>query len=251
MLRVAIGAGGFGVIVGLVIGSFSASGIVDMTVSAGMLLVAWIIGIISIAVSEPVWGLPKKYRLLATVICSVGLGAVLVGVGYWQYKHFPTKEIKNARLEYNGMTTEKSKSDSKVIEIYPHLLNRGDKAARGNEMAFAHVVVEKRLDDVIEDKDMAIVQETADKMPIPPVTGNEIQPGENAFPADQARTITEEEWNEIGSGNKLLYIFINSKYTDETMQLGSYFISELCGFYHPATSSMTQCHSHNRVYRLN
>jgi hypothetical protein len=118
-------------------------------------------------------------------------------------------------------------------------------------MAFSRAVADEKMDAALQHKNMAIVQELADKLSIPPVTGNEIQPGENAFPSDSPRTTTEEQWSNITSGKQLLYVFMIEKYTDETMQLGSYFVTEVCGIFYPSTATFEKCHSHNRIYRVN
>src|SRR5260370_42210613 len=92
ILRVAIGAGGSGLVLGLVIGSFSAAGIVDMTVAAVMLLAAWIIGAIAITASEPIWGLPPKLRLPVIIGANFALALLLGLIGLYQYYHLPVPE---------------------------------------------------------------------------------------------------------------------------------------------------------------
>jgi hypothetical protein len=107
VVRIAIGSGGTGLVIGLIGGSFSASGIVSMMVAVIMLIFAWVVGAVAITVSEPVWGLPSSYRLGASLFTIFALGFVLGGIGWFQYQHMPVPDRGTASLTLNETTLRK------------------------------------------------------------------------------------------------------------------------------------------------
>jgi hypothetical protein len=115
LLRVAIGAGGSGLVLGLVIGSFSAAGIVDMTVAVTMLLAAWIIGTVAITASEPIWGLAPKLRWPVIIGTSVALAVFLGLIGLYQSNHLPISEKQSARLQVATVVPVRIPSTGKNI----------------------------------------------------------------------------------------------------------------------------------------
>src|SRR5579871_3856053 len=90
--RILLGAGATGLFAALIIASFSASGVIDMTLAIALLGVAWIVGVGAVLVSEPLLGLQPRIRWPAAAIVSIALAAAIVGLGFYENAHFPAEK---------------------------------------------------------------------------------------------------------------------------------------------------------------
>jgi len=67
-----------------------------------------VIGVIAITVSEPIWGLPHRFRIIAIFLASVTLGLILWAIWLYQLKHLPIQEKGNASLQIGSVTPQKN-----------------------------------------------------------------------------------------------------------------------------------------------
>jgi hypothetical protein len=79
-----IGASGTALVIGFAIGSFGPAGLLNMMTSYVMLAAAWLIGTITIAISEWLWGFPATHRIVVGASASLLLGVALVGIGSYE-----------------------------------------------------------------------------------------------------------------------------------------------------------------------
>jgi hypothetical protein len=80
-----ISAGGTALVVTLAIGSLSPAGLINMATAYGMLVAAWVLGILVIVFSETVWGFPVRHRVIFGVGGSLTLGLLLFSLGRYEY----------------------------------------------------------------------------------------------------------------------------------------------------------------------
>jgi hypothetical protein len=247
LLRVAIGAGGSGLVVGLVVGSFSSAGIVDMTVSSVMLAVAWIVGILSIAVSEPVWRLSIPFRVISVVFSGIVLGCVLSSIGIYQYVHLPVPDKGHAELQFVTASPIKDPTTGNSF-INLQVNNIGTLSA----LHMVDVAVGELSDRVLTKSETDTMMSSlynrlndADKLA--PINNN-VQHA-SGFVVSLSKslrdstgfTVTDQQLVEINNYRQLLYVFFLARYEDEITSGSSYWNLQLCGYFSLTTAFWHNC----------
>jgi len=80
------GAGATGVGIGLAIGSFTPSGLLNMATAYAMLAGGWVATSLAIVVSEWVWEYPAKHRVLVAMASCGILGAAFIWLGHYEFE---------------------------------------------------------------------------------------------------------------------------------------------------------------------
>jgi hypothetical protein len=83
LLGTFVGAGGTGLIVALVLGAFSASGVVNMATVHVLLILAWVVMTAIIFASEWIWRRPIRYRLAFGLAGSLFIAIGMYGMDVW------------------------------------------------------------------------------------------------------------------------------------------------------------------------
>ena len=250
VLRVAIGSGGTGLVVGLVASSFSAAGIVDMTVAAAMLLAAWVIGTVSITVSEPVWGLAPRYRLGASLGTIAILTILLAGIGWFQHNHLPIPDKGAAQMTLSRVDIEGIPKTS-AYQFNAVIHNDGTASAIEENTAVAgklsdHLLSKDDIDVImakLEKFNLAIERQGPLHFQIPKshsrvITLSEVDDLDTQVTKKFIQA-TANQIKEITNGDLSLYVFLLTKYEDETITGNGYWQTETCGYY---TASFVHYH---------
>jgi hypothetical protein len=243
VVRIAIGSGGTGLVIGLIGGSFSASGIVSMTVAAIMLAFAWAVGAVAITVSEPVWGLPSRYRLFASLSTILALGIVLGGIGWFQHEHMPIAERGTARLGLKQILQQKFPGES-TTNFNVNVQNDGNAIALNQATILAGklspVVLPQEQADEAMKKLHRLLSENEKRGPnhvqLAPtfgqiVTLSDIDDITLDPPTKVFINATDSQVKDFNDGKLVLYVFFLSHYEDETIQGHAYWKSEACAYY--------------------
>lgn len=249
VIRVAIGSGGMGLVIGLVGSSFSTSGIVSMTVAATMLLIAWAIGAVAITVSEPVWGLASNYRVVISLSCIVLLAAGLSGIGLYQSKHMPVVDKGTARVVIDQATFERLPGQT-VSRIDVALKDNGTAVALEYTLAVAgKVVTEKTLSP---DQITAYMEKVRHYVVESDANGPhhlKLIPGINqlVWLSDIENInkdfifLNESQIGDFNNGKLGVYIFLFGRYEDETITGSAYWEIQSCGIYTATLAYLHNC----------
>jgi len=235
--RIFLGAGATSLVAALVIGSFSASGVIDMTLAITLLAAAWLIGMGAIVVAEPIL-VPPRIRWPATGVAAVVLAAALAGLGFYENKHFPLAPIKEGAHLISTLSPLK-KGDTKIVVTVE---NKGDLIARiRSENGQDWVIVDHRLSEREEDYYYAQAKAAL------PLIGTGLD-----LPRDTARTFNidlpfaDSQIDEVAAGTKYLYLFFVIAFTDATSNASEHFVGTLCGKYFKYLDAPTACLGHNK-----
>jgi hypothetical protein len=238
-MRILFGAGATSLVAALIIGSFSASGVIDMTLAAVLLAASWLIGVGAIAVSEPLLGLPKKARWPVTIITAVVLAGAITGIGFYESAHFPAEKPKEgARLWITG--TGIKKGDSKVTL---NAVNKGDLDARVWANGSTNIVVADHMLSEKEEDEWVLKTEKA--LPLKG-TGGEFLKGDS-HRIDLELGVSDAHYDAIIAGQIYLYVFFVTAFTDSTVKPGTHLTAEFCGKYYKTLDVSTVCLGHNET----
>jgi hypothetical protein len=245
VFNIAVGAGGTGLVVGLVGSSFSAAGIVSMTVAALMLLIAWIVGTVAITVSEPVWGLQPRYRLAASATAITVLTVILGGIGRFQYDHIPIVDRGTARVLLSGAYFEKA-ADQAANRVVIRLENNGNAIA----IKFAVVVWGKLSDKTLSPNELAPMLEKTRQIVVDlDAQGFDkgiLVPGNNQIvwltdiDTKDLILLTDSQINDFNNAKLAIYAFIFARFEDETIKGSAYWERSDCVFF---TQTMSYWHN--------
>lgn len=243
VVRIAIGSGGTGLVIGLTGASFSTAGVVSMTVAAVMLIIAWSVGAVAITVSEPVWGLPSRYRLVGSLGAILTLGIILGGIGWFQFEHMPIPDHGTARLGLKNVFLQKYPSESTThynVDVH----NDGTAIALNTATIVAGKLSSGLLSQAQADAAMKKLREIVrdgekhgpNHVQVPPSVGQIITLSDiddvNIGPASKVFIdVTDSQIQDFNNEKLALYVFVFSHYEDETIQGKAYWESEACGYY--------------------
>jgi hypothetical protein len=236
VVRIAVGSGGTGLVIGLVGGSFSAAGIVSMTVAAIMLLMAWVFGTVAITVSEPVWGLPPNYRLGTSLSAIIALGLALGGIGWFQYGHMPIADKGVARVNLDTVTFEKIPGQSNS-RIDVSLKNSGNAIA----LEYAAAVAGRLASTPLSSEQIPPLMDKLRNRVIEfDATGHHMNrtliPNTNQLiwlsDVDKIDNdyilLTDQQIQDFNDGKLSVYLFLFGRYEDETITGTAYWQIEMC-----------------------
>jgi hypothetical protein len=234
--RIILGAGATSLVVALIIGSFSASGVIDMTLAIALLASAWLVAMGAIVVSEPILGVPPRIKWPAAGVTAVVLAVALTGLGVYENKHFPLAPLKEG-AHMMMFSSPLKKGDTKIIVT---LINKGDLIARARPNSGSELVlVDHLLSENEEDEYYKVARASLSLAG----TGLEI-------PKDTQRTfdidlpIGDSQIDEIEAGKKYFYVFLVMAFTDATYNANEYFIASLCNKYYKHLDTPTICLGH-------
>jgi hypothetical protein len=259
-VRIAVGSGGMGLIFGLVASSFSTAGIVSMTVAAIMLFVAWVVGAVAVTVSEPVWGLPSRHRVVVSLGAIVGLAIMLGGIGWFQSKHLPMTDKGTARVSIDQVTFERIPGQP-TYRIDVVLKNIGTATA----LEYASVVAGKVVTlSNLTPEQIASAQEKLRKLVLTaestkpasqhfsqliPTKGHVVWLSDIDATDNSYITLTDAQIADFNSGKLMFYVFLFGHFEDETIAGSAYWEIEACGLYSGTLSYWHNC-SPDRLQKL-
>jgi hypothetical protein len=140
-----------------------------------------------------------------------------------------------------------TKPDSEY-EIDVYTINRGNVSGRAPITTSSFRSVDGFLTAADVDEEMAKGLTLAIQKP-PPSNGDreEIDTGVETWYSLPAG-LTQDAWKAIASGEKRFYLFVVLAYTDSTLSVGQFWISEFCASQSKDFSYIRLCPGHNRTY---
>jgi hypothetical protein len=135
-LGIIFGAGATGLVAAFIIASFSASGVIDMTLATAFLFLAWLIGIGAVIVS-----VKSKVRWPAAIGTGFVLGITMLSIGFYERAHFPRPQGKEgARFVFNPAPFDRL---TKTMDL--GMANKGDVVARASTQGRAQPLYTEHL----------------------------------------------------------------------------------------------------------
>jgi hypothetical protein len=127
-----VGAGGTALVVCLVVASLAATGVIDMALAFIALALAWVVAVVTAALSESIQRLSIRKRIAAVVLVAVSVGLILFFVATYEMKY---------RLELTSVTPDSLPSPSTQCAIPEDALAIfvGGMVSFGNQMP--HIIV--------------------------------------------------------------------------------------------------------------
>jgi hypothetical protein len=234
------------IVIGLIIGSLSTAGIINMMLALTLLALAWLLAIVGTFICGPVWEVSSKHRIIFGSILGVLFGAV----GYGEYVLQPRETIgKNARFEFNGIELRPIAGSSDRL-IGAQLINKGPVAGKGMNLAFSSVLTQERLNAPDQEKIMTDVIAQTVAFGVPKDEGNEVQPFELFNVGPPKGIITSDQLAKVISENLSIYLFVALNYRDDSLPKSSFMTTEVCVIFRGPLDRWQKCDGrHNRIYR--
>jgi hypothetical protein len=239
-VRIIFGAGASGLVAALIIGSFSASGVIDMTLAFSLLGAALVVGIGAIIVSEPLLGLPPKIRWPSAIGASILLALIVSGIGAYEKAHFPTPptvEKQGARFLFDQGLFAKGSDKIPMTST-----NRGDVIARTGTRVGTSVWWSDHI---------LTAQEEEPKAAIALELATEPEGGTLEFLPNGSRTVeipvavTNGQYEAVVSGAGYLYVFFAIEFMDEMAPPDRRLFATTCGFLNKRMDHPLACWGHN------
>jgi hypothetical protein len=207
-----------------------------------LLSAGWLLAITAFLSSDALAGWSKRARRLVSTLVCVTLAALTAfwGALIFQPPHVEVKE--GARIVWT--TNPFSKGDTKVVVAGT---NRGDMSARvGVVVGSFYTLVDHQLTDDEEKQGFEKARGAT-----PPIQGNglEFLRGGNRSHNIPIQ-LTSEQFDDIISGNKYLYVFAVTRFTDSLTPAGRENLAELCAHFHGPLDSGYVCKGYNESRAL-
>jgi hypothetical protein len=245
-VRVLFGAGATSLFAALIIGSFSASGVIDMALAVSLLCVAWIVGVGAVIVSEPLLGLSPKQRWPAAISMSIILAVAIVGVGLYEKSRFPIAIAPSQPTKEGAhfiISAPPLPKDSENLTLT--VTNKGDASARVGARTGSYVEV---FDHILSEDEEEKGLQVAINVLAPIGSGID-------FLKDTTRSndvpIAKDKYEALAIGKRYLYIFSVTAFTDEVTPAGRSNLASFCGRWDKNLGAGLSCIAHNesRVQR--
>jgi hypothetical protein len=254
VVRVVVSAGGTAVYIALASWSYSAGMAGDMIAAGVLLVLAFLVAVVALVVSEEYGAFKSRSRLHLNLAFALVLAVISCCIFWWEWRHQPMppaslQENLRAELVIKKVEVARSIDDGRVILNY-YFFNLGNVSASAPHQSDAWVLLDDEpTEQTIEDLRNA-AKAVMDKGILPSSIQNKIRPGEGRFNTEWGFRIKDDDLNLIKSGKKWLVYFIFLRYIDETSAKGSFRVTEFCGQFIRTFDFWKECYSHNTSYTL-
>jgi hypothetical protein len=191
----------------------------------------------------------ESASLFSTIILSLVFFGVFVGmVATYAINRYGAYRdgIENTRLEVSNIAlvppgAYRAGHTTTNLSANIFTYSRGFYTVSGMTRNYAYKLSDHRLSVEEESREIKVVDAGIDA---PVQQGSEIYPNHLGEWFSIAANVTDDEWRDITSGNKFLYLFVELQYYVE----GNVRVTEYCVYIDREFPSVHTCIDHNRVF---
>jgi hypothetical protein len=245
IMRRLIEASGTAAILGLIIASLGASGVIGMTTAWIELFVAWIFSV-TFAVYEPFLSVPKKTRTIVKCVCVAAITIIMLALGIYEGNNQPTSLLEKSRLYVQKIEFQPPINGESNVAIV--ILDNGTLSAK-------HITVWPRFITATppqETIDSGYIAAALNKLSRDTQRnkddGFEIEPNAGPYAANFRFKMTQPQYDSIRGGKLAILTVVLLVYDDENNIGQGGRVTEFCAYYNHGFSDPLICPDYNRVY---
>lgn len=237
----------------LVIGSLSLAGVISMAPAYILLVGAWLVTVLAVAIPKPMWKWGAQHRLSYGVGVSCVAALVFGGIARYEYLNQPRPDRGTAILSLNNIEQivdpkrDYSTIDADVRNIGNTFSLRPTIILRGK---FSHRLLSPKETAAYMNSVLEEVKKFDKGQPNP----SQINPQTNApitltdpDDNDSIIKITKDDWGDFNNGKAVIYVFEASHYEDLTIQGRGFWEQTTCAWFYESLVLWHNCAPNNVV----